>query len=300
MIIDIHAHVYADPKIQRLPGVTTYMSITEQLAVMDRLGIDKALVLPLNNPETSGENQSLGEILSICRDHPDRFIPGCNIDPRLCCLPTGPPARHFEFLLSQYKQFGCKALGEVACHLYWDDPIVLALLEAAQNVQLPVTFHTTAPGVDDYGLIDDLGFPRFEQVLKKLPDLPFLAHSTGFWGEISGDATIADKARYPAGPVAPGGAVTRLMRQYPNLHGDISAGSGLNALARDPQHAYKFIDEFQDRLFLGLDYCSVANDYRHLQWLQAARDAKHISRQVYEKITGRNADRLLQLNLYPE
>ena len=299
MIIDIHAHVFGDPRIRRLPDATPYMSIPEQLTVMDRLGIDKALILPLNNPETSAEHQSLGEILTICRHHPDRFIPACNIDPRLRCLPDGPPARHFQFLLEQYQQLGCKVLGEVACHLYWDDPVVLALLQAAQAVQMPVTFHTTAPDIDDYGLIDDLGFPRLEKVLQQFPDLHFLAHSTAFWCEISGDASLTDKYTYSETPVTPGGAVARLMRRYHNLHGDISAYSGYNALARDPRHAYEFIDEFQDRLLFGLDYCSVTNDPRHLQWLQAARHQNHISAQAFEKITWRNAHRLLKLKLCP-
>ena len=72
--------------------------------------------------------------------------------------------------------------------------------------------------------------------------------------------------------VAPGGAVPRLMRECPGLHGDLSAGSGLNALQRDPEHAYAFIEEFQDRLLLGLDFCSVTNDMQHITWLTAIRD----------------------------
>ena len=60
-----------------------------------------------------------------------------------------------------------------------------------------------------------------------------------------------------------GGAVVRLMRQYPNLWADLSpaAGSGYNALARDPDYAVKFLHEFQDRLVragVELDWSKLA------------------------------------------
>ena len=45
-------------------------------------GVDKAVILPLNNAETPAEHQSAGEVLGICDRYPGRFIPFCNIDPR--------------------------------------------------------------------------------------------------------------------------------------------------------------------------------------------------------------------------
>ncbi|PIP15908.1 MAG: amidohydrolase, partial [bacterium (Candidatus Ratteibacteria) CG23_combo_of_CG06-09_8_20_14_all_48_7] len=47
----------------------------------------------------------------------------------------------------------------------------------------------------------------------------------------SGDGQY-DKTAYPAGKVVPGGKVVAMLRHYPNLYGDLSAGSGLNALKR--------------------------------------------------------------------
>jgi predicted TIM-barrel fold metal-dependent hydrolase len=87
------------------------------------------------------------------------------------------------------------------------------------------------------------------------------------------------------------------MRKYPGLYGDLSAGSGFNALTRDLNHAYEFIDEFQDRLMLGLDYCSVKNNMQHIEWFQAARQAGHVSAAAYEKIMWRNINRLINLGL---
>lgn len=281
-----------------MPGSTTFMSAAGQIALMDRMGIDKAVILPVCNPEVTAELQGIDEILSICKGYPGRFIPFCNVDPRL----TGSyfyraDAAHFEFILNQYKELGCKGLGEIAAKLCWDDPALLCLFEACQRVGYPVTFHTTTADSNDYGLIDEMGLLLFEKVLQKFPDLVFFAHSQGFWTEISGDVKKEDKWGYPKGPIKPGGAVPRLLRKYPQLYGDLSANSGLNALKRDPQYAWEFIDEFQDRLLLGLDYCSVNNDRQHIQWLQDARDQGHITVEACEKIMWKNVNRVLHLNL---
>ena len=44
-----------------------------------------------------------------------------------------------------------------------------------------------------------------------------------------------------------------MLRQHPNLYADLSAGSGLNALQRDPAFAVDFVLEFQDRLLYARD-----------------------------------------------
>lgn len=295
MIIDAHAHVFANPKIKLTPDTSTFMSAADQIAVMDRMGIEVSIILPMVNPEVIAESQSIDEVLRICGYYPGRFIPFCNVDPRLTSALYKTDASHFEFVLDQYKSLGCKGLGELTAKIYWDDPALLALLEACQRVGFPVTFHTSIAESTDYGPIDEIGFPRFEKVLQRFPDLIFFGHSMSFWCEISGEVTVDDKYGYPAGPVKPGGAVPRLMRQYPNLYGDISANSGLNAFKRDPEFAYEFIDEFQDRLILGLDFCFVSDDRQHIQWLQSARDEGHISADAYEKIVWKNITRILNL-----
>ncbi|MDO9540800.1 MAG: amidohydrolase family protein [Kiritimatiellia bacterium] len=290
MIIDVHAHVFAFPKI-KLPDSTTFMSAEDQIAVMNAKGIDKAIILPLNNSETPAEHQSLGEILYICKKYPGRFIPFCNIDPRLPRRPDLIKLEDFTFLLEQYREYGCKGLGEFTARMYWDDPSVLLLLEACEKVGFPVTFHTITAEVNSYGLIDEIGLPRLEKVLGMFPNLKMFGHSPGFWSEISGE--VANSSI----PVKPGGRLKDLMRRYTGLYGDLSAGSGFNALTRDPEHAYKFIDEFQDRLMLGLDYCSVRNDMQHIEWFKAARDAGHISPEAYEKIMWQNINKAINLGL---
>ena len=116
--------------------------------------------------------------------------------------------------------------------------------------------------------------------------------------EIGGDilqADILDAAMKGTGEVAPGGAVPRLLRTYPNLYGDISAGSGYNALTRDPEFGVRFLNEFHDRLFFGTDICSPKNDHRHAELLRTLRDQGKISGQAFENIAWRNVNRVLQL-----
>ena len=298
MLIDAHAHVFERPRIKTAPDSTTFMSAAEQIAVMDHFGIDKAVILPMGSPDSIPEYQGINEILNICEKYPGRFIPYCNVDPRLhSTMFYHVDAGHFEFILNQYKELGCKGLGEVTCNIYWDDTALLQLFEACEKVGFPVTFHTTIANSPDYGLIDEIGLPRFEKVLQSFPNLIFFGHSPGFWTEISGEVKKEDKWGYPEGDVKPGGAVPRLMRAYPQLYGDISANSGLNAFKRDSRFAYEFIDEFQDRLMLGLDYCSVNNNMHHIEWLKAARDAGHISSEAYEKIMWRNINQAINLGL---
>jgi uncharacterized protein len=295
--IDVHAHVYANPLIKPRADTTTFMSAQDQIAVMDRLGIDKAVILPLNNAECPAEPQSIGEVLSVCEQYPGRFIPFCNVDPRLPRHPDKITAEEHEYFLGQYKDLGCKGIGEVTARIPWDCHPMLCMLEAAERLGLVVTFHTLTEDVNSYGVIDEIGLPGLEKVMKRFPELRFFGHSQGFWSEMSGDVSMDTKNGYPSTPVTPGGALPRLMRECPGLHGDMSAGSGLNAISRDPGFGYEFIDEFQDRLLLGLDFCSVTNDMQHVDWLTTARDEGHISGEAYEKIMWKNANRIMDLGI---
>ena len=58
---------------------------------------------------------------------------------------------------------------------------------------------------------------------------------------------------YPKGKVTPSGISDRLLSDYPNMFGDMSAGSGHNALVRDEAHAVEFIKRHQDKLIYGSD-----------------------------------------------
>ena len=86
-------------------------------------------------------------------------------------------------------------------------------------------------------------------------------------------------------PVIPGGRVSELLRKYPNLYGDMSGGSGRLALSRDPEHARRFITEFQDRLLFARDYFDDG--------LQVFLDSLSLPEPIREKIYFRNAGKLI-------
>lgn len=96
----------------------------------------------------------------------------------------------------------------------------------------------------------------------------------------------------------PGGRVVELMRKYPNFNGDLSAGSGYNAVARDSEFGYSFIEEFQDRLFYGTDICdpkNITNPMLKLaSWLDEGMEKGKISEAVYRKVSYENTLKLLE------
>jgi len=108
--------------------------------------------------------------------------------------------------------------------------------------------------------------------------------------------TEETRGGYPKTPVVEGGRVVELMRAHRSLCGDLSAGSGHNAVSRDPAFGYRFLDEFQDRLFFGTDICAPSNKTPLVGFLNDAVAGGHISREAYEKIAWRNTARLLGLD----
>src|SRR5262249_2396321 len=82
------------------------------------------------------------------------------------------------------------------------------------------------------------------------PNVTFIGHATTWWANISADPGESD---YPTGPVKPGGLTDRLLSDYPNVYADLSAGSGLNALTRDPDFARDFVRRHESKLIFGSD-----------------------------------------------
>ncbi|OPX32429.1 MAG: hypothetical protein B1H40_02585 [Candidatus Latescibacteria bacterium 4484_181] len=65
--------------------------------------------------------------------------------------------------------------------------------------------------------------------------------------------TREDLQGYPRRKVVPGGRVDYLLQNYPNVYGDLSAGSGDNAMTRDREFARSFLERNQDKLLFGTD-----------------------------------------------
>lgn len=301
--IDIHGHCVQEHFVpyqnRKGDGVCRHQisNPEEMLEFYDRHGVEKGVLLPLCNAENTMQSQSNEEVLNIAKLHPGRFIPFCNVDPRNLCN-NAFTSRYLD-TLKWYRDKGCKGLGEMCCNLHFLDPRVQALLSAAEEVGFPVTFHM-APFMDNnYGLVDEDGLPELEETLKRHPKLRIFGHSQAFWAEIGELKKAQDRFGYPKGAVEKEGRLVELMRKYTNLHGDLSAGSGANALMRDRKYAAKFLTEFQDRLLFGMDICSPEGERENPNPLAAfLRDlfAKgEITETVFNKVGRDNAVRILGL-----
>jgi hypothetical protein len=291
MFIDIHAHAFKTPFLQ-IDGRPPFPTPEQLVEHYNQIGVEQAVLLPLIGPEFY-PGQGNEEILEIVERFPGRFIPFCNIHPRaISNSPTAPLSE----VLQKYKDKGCKGIGEVTVNMPFNDPFMLNLFKHVEIAGLPLIFHVAHRIDETYGIYDDPGLPLLEETLQKFPGIKFLGHSQSFWAEMGTLRKEEDRAGYPAYPIDAEGAVPKLMRKYPNLCGDLSAGSGCNALTRDPEYAVKFMTEFQDRLFFGLDICSPPKETPKLvDFLIEMRDSGKISSEIFNKIARGNAVRLLEL-----
>ena len=292
MLIDIHVHTSRTTGITR-PNGTRYPTPEELVGMMDKAGIDKAVVLCGVIPECRYVYVPPEEVLATCAAYPERLIPFLSLDPRMLTNDTN---ADFQPLLAHYKELGCRGVGEYAPNIPFDDPLNMNLFGHVEEAGLPLTFHIAPVIGGCYGCYDELGLPRLENVLKSFPELILLGHSQPFWAEISADVSEENRNTYPEGPVTPG-RVVELMERYPNLHGDLSAGSGLNAISRDPEFGFRFMEKFQDRLLFGTDIANVPQELPIVDYFRGLKEEKRISEEAYEKITWRNASRLLNLGV---
>lgn len=288
MMIDIHTH------LGRVGREDKFVGIKEMLGYMDKLEIDRAVVLPLSpSPENVFFFFTNEQVLNIYRRHRERIIPFCNLDPR---QGKNSPDTDFSWILEEYKEKGVKGVGEITANLYIDDQMVKNLFYYCGKAGLPVLFHLAVKvkcGL--YGLADDIGLPRLEKVLQEFPETIFIGHAMAFWSEITSEVNEETRGGYPKGEVKFPGRVQELLKKYPNFYGDLSAGSGFNAISRDPDYGYKFLEEFQEKLLFGTDICHVNQDVPIVPYFKKILSDGKISQNVYNKITKKNVQKILKL-----
>lgn len=291
MIIDSHIHAHYHG-----------FGPADVVAEMDAFGIDRAWLLTWylppgeDVPETHGAFNPhnirpdgthagivLRDVLEGRDAYSDRFVAG------YCPCPS--EGRAAELFAAAYKTFGVRVCGEWSYRMLLDDPRSLLLFRKAGELGCPVVLHLDVPFLSDgrggqiyepnwYG-----GMPGpLERALIACPQTVFIGHAPGFWRYISGDAE-RDPEKYPQGSIAPGGEVLRLLEAHDNLYADLSAGSGLGALRRDPEHACQFLIRWADRLLFGRDM--------HGQDLQRFLADLGLPAEVERKIFCENALRLV-------
>lgn len=239
--VDVHTH------LGQTWDTTKELTADALLRWMDENAVAQAVVLPLVSPEASSFPLSTDFVLAQTKPHRDRLIPFCCIDPRASVSGL----RGLEGMLKRYIDQGAKGFGEHKPGLPIDDARSMRLYSVCGRLGLPVLFH-----LDEQRNTDRPGLPGLEKALKEFPHTTFIGHGPGWWASIAGNVKQEDLGKYPKDAVAPGGAIDRLMDTYPNLYGDLSAGSGAGSIARDKAFGKEFLTRRADRLMFGTDYLS--------------------------------------------
>ena len=283
--IDLHLHLtpFQIPKL----GKMNLASAGNMIPHLEELGIGKGVLMSgAEKGLPFGTNKANME---ICRKYPDRYAWMCAVNPK-----SKEPVYD---RLARFKAQGAIGVGELTTNRRLDDPFFRELFAAAEELDMPVTIHMSPEVGYSYGVVDDPGLPLLEQVLKNYPKLKILGHSQTFWIEMSADAPKEKEARnsWGQGPVLPGGRVPELFEKYPNLYGDLSANSAGQAIMRDEAFGLAFLEKYADRLFFATDMVNTDMVFPLGGWLDSQLAAGKLSRETYEMICFRNAQRVFGL-----
>ncbi len=223
-ILDIHLH-FSDSNLDHINGC----------------GVAKAVLLT----PVSVDDQAKAKMAK----YPDRFVRFTRAD---ITMPDAIDGMH------QAVKNGAIGLGEIKFKLPLDGPEMRRVYDLAAELSVPVLIHFQE--VEHFageGLFST-GFTRLPAILKAYPKTIFIGHADYFWANIS--AVLPGDVAYPTGKVKPGGLTDRMLSDYPNLYGDLSANSGRNALARDPEFTSRFLVQHQSKLMFGSD-CSCKDGH---------------------------------------
>jgi predicted TIM-barrel fold metal-dependent hydrolase len=200
------------------------------------MGVTKTVLLPAGSKyglaADAGGNDT---VAALARQHPDTYVFFANE------LPDLPETKQ---VIEKYLKLGAVGIGEQKFHVQCDSKPMQRIAEIARDYKVPVLMHF------EHGTYN-LGFERFHRMVEKYPTVNFIGHAQTWWGNI--DKNHQQEILYPKTRVTAGGITDRLLSDYPNTFGDLSAGSGLNALLRDEDHAREFLKRHQTKLLYGSD-----------------------------------------------
>ena len=260
---------------------------------LDGCGVSNAMVLARENSAAQ-----IGEIQST---HPGRVL-GWFASADI----TKPEA---ESLLTKAIQGGAIGFGELKFHVEAAGPELRRMYALAAELSVPILIHfQEVPHTPTEGVFST-GWKNFGAMLKAYPKTKFIGHADAFWANVSAD--YANESAYPSGKIKPGGITDKLLGDYPNLFGDLSANSGNNALSRDPGFTEGFLNRHQDKLIFGSD-CSCSDGHgggvsqqnnpgaSRLAGKCVARETltllkRTVSSAVFRKLTWENAHRTYSL-----
>ncbi len=279
-IIDIHQHTHYH-------GRTDEDLIQHQKAMGATLTVLLPAGSPVLRPSTldgranglQAECYGNESVVNLAMAHPQAFLFFANEVPDL-------PEARAE--LEKYLKLGARGIGEQKFGVECDSAPIERVAEVARDHGMPVLLHFWE---GDY----NRGFARFHKMLEKFPKVKFIGHAQTWWGNI--DQKHDQKVAYPKGKVTPGGITDRWLSDYPNLFGDCSAGSGLNALTRDADFTPGFLDRHQDKLVFGSDCEDALGSGPKCQGAQILAAIRRFApnKSIERKILYENAKKLLNV-----
>ena len=216
---------------------------------------------------------------ALAKKHPDQFRFFANEMPYL---------KEATDVIVKYLKKGAIGIGEQKFRITADSIYMDRIAGIAREYGVPILLHFQDT---DY----NVDFDRFYKTLEKFPDVNFIGHAQTWWGNISEGHD--PRVLYPKGPVKPGGITDKLLSNYSNIFGDLSAGSGLNAMTRDLDHARAFLDRHQDKLLFGSDCEDIFGAGEKCSGSQMIKTVRQYSpnKAAERKMLYANAKRLLRL-----
>jgi predicted TIM-barrel fold metal-dependent hydrolase len=191
--------------------------------------------------------------------------------------------------IERYLRRGALMIAEQKFGVACDSPEMQRIFEIARDHRVPVLMHWQFERFN-------LGFERFHLMLEKYFRVNFIGHAQTWWANI--DRNHADqRVLYPKGPVTPGGLTDRYLADYPNMFGDLSAGSGLNALTRDEDFTRGFLERHQSKLLFGSDCSDHDGSGSRCQGSQTIATIRRLAATpaIVRKLLYGNAKQLLRL-----
>ncbi len=268
-IIDIHQHVpYSGRTAEQL------------MAHQDAMGIALTVLLPAGSRFglAAGVNP-YPETQALAQKFPHRF--------RWFANEVTDQADAVEAIRRQLKA-GAIGIGEQKFNVDCDSAALDRIARLAEEFDVPVLMHFQQGSYNHH-------IERMPAVLTKYPKVNFIAHAQTWWGHIS--RNYDEKVLYPTGPVQRGGLTDQLLADYPNMYGDLSAGSGYRAFIRDEEHARWFFARHQDKLLYGSD-CSdpvgrgaACSGSQQIESVRKFAPDLHAQRKIFHD----NAQRVLKL-----
>src|ERR1041384_5295030 len=208
-IIDIHQHTHYSGR-----------SDEDLIRHQKEMGATTTVLLPAGSKYgLAADAWGNDSVVEIAHQFPKQYYFFANE------LPDIPETRP---VLEKYLKLGAIGIGEQKFPVDVDSEHIDLVADIAEHYHVPVLLHF------EYKKYN-LGIENFHNVLERHPKVVFIGHAQTWWANI--DKNCDQATMYPPGPVTPGGITDRLLTDFPNMYGDMSAGSGLNSMMRDEGHA---------------------------------------------------------------